>query len=246
MDYIAWAELRTAHKVKVFRCDRGGEFLSAELQSALKKKGIEVELTASHSPHQNGVAERRNRVDMEITRCLLFRHNLHRKFWAEANRFATYLINRLPSTSTPNTTPYTLFYKKKPSLLDIGVFGCAADVIKEGHLKKLEPRTYKAIYLGPAYDGAGSRFYNEATNKVVVSRNYKLLDRVTSATPPPSTNPTKPILQSTPTKEEKGASSEVGDKKVAESPATGTQLYLKHSLKHTKHTPIVNNGDPNI
>lgn len=93
--------------------------------------------------------------------------------------------------------------------------------------------------------GAGSRFYNEATNKVVVSRNYKLLDRVTSATPPPSTNPTKPILQSTPTKEEKGASSEVGDKKVAESPATGTQLYLKHSLKHTKHTPIVNNGDPN-
>lgn len=47
---------------------RAGEYLSEDFQSYLRKHGIQSELTAAHSPKQNGVSECLNRMLMESAR----------------------------------------------------------------------------------------------------------------------------------------------------------------------------------
>ena len=53
-------------KVKNFRMDRGGEFLSKEFDTYLHENGIKHQLTTAHAPQQNGVVEHRNRIVMEM------------------------------------------------------------------------------------------------------------------------------------------------------------------------------------
>ena len=49
------------------------------------------------TPQQNGVCERKNRVVMNMARCLLFEKKLPKFFWDEAVNTAVYLLNRLPT-----------------------------------------------------------------------------------------------------------------------------------------------------
>ncbi|CAI7900061.1 unnamed protein product [Closterium sp. NIES-53] len=48
--------------VKVIRTDNGGEFIGADFEVVLKKKGIQHQLTVPYNPQQNGMAERFNRT----------------------------------------------------------------------------------------------------------------------------------------------------------------------------------------
>ena len=57
--------------IKALRADRGGEYLSEEFSCYLKKYGIRAELTAAHSPQQNGVSERMNQTLVEAARSML-------------------------------------------------------------------------------------------------------------------------------------------------------------------------------
>src|SRR6185312_8152520 len=74
--------------VKAIRMDRGGEFLSTEVRLYCSRQGINIETSATNSPHQNGRAERMNRVIVEMIRCLLQCACLPAEFWAEAALFA--------------------------------------------------------------------------------------------------------------------------------------------------------------
>nr|GEZ95703.1 hypothetical protein [Tanacetum cinerariifolium] len=49
-------------KVKIIRCDNGGEFRNKELNDFCSQKGIKREFSNARAPQQNGVAERKNRV----------------------------------------------------------------------------------------------------------------------------------------------------------------------------------------
>jgi transposase InsO family protein len=48
------------------RTDRGGEFTSQEFNNFCNESGIRRQLTASFTPQQNGVAERKNRTIMNM------------------------------------------------------------------------------------------------------------------------------------------------------------------------------------
>lgn len=50
------------------RTDRGGEYLSEIFNLFLATKGIQRQLTVAGTPHQNGVAERKNRTLLETAR----------------------------------------------------------------------------------------------------------------------------------------------------------------------------------
>ena len=67
------------------------------------------------SPEQNGVVERRDRTLMEMKRNMMGRSNFPEYLWGEAIKIATYILNRVPSKSTPKT-PFELWTDKKPSL----------------------------------------------------------------------------------------------------------------------------------
>nr|GFA22845.1 retrovirus-related Pol polyprotein from transposon TNT 1-94 [Tanacetum cinerariifolium] len=57
-------------KVKIIRCDNGGEFKNKELNDFCSQKGIKREFSNARTPQQNGVAGRRNRSLIEAARTI--------------------------------------------------------------------------------------------------------------------------------------------------------------------------------
>ena len=58
-------ELQTGRKIKMLRSNNGGEYTSDPFQQLCRDEGIERHFTVSHTPQQNGVAERLNRSLLE-------------------------------------------------------------------------------------------------------------------------------------------------------------------------------------
>ena len=78
--YIKEVERQLDKKVKIIRSDRGGEYYGKYDESGqcpgpfakfLEKHGICAQDTMPGTPHQNGVAERRNRTLMEMVRSMM-------------------------------------------------------------------------------------------------------------------------------------------------------------------------------
>nr|GFC08769.1 putative ribonuclease H-like domain-containing protein [Tanacetum cinerariifolium] len=58
-------------KVKIIRCDNGGEFRNKEMNDFCSQKGIKREFRNARALQQNGVAEKRNRTLIEVARIML-------------------------------------------------------------------------------------------------------------------------------------------------------------------------------
>jgi transposase InsO family protein len=58
--YKSFVETQTGQKLKKLRVDGGGEFINKEFKKFLLDNGIQLEVTAPHSPSQNRIAERLN------------------------------------------------------------------------------------------------------------------------------------------------------------------------------------------
>lgn len=84
INYIETLKTQYDKKPKIFRTDRGLEYLNGKLQSYLKKEGIRPQCTVGYAPEQNGAAERKNRTLMEAARTMLYGSGLPKGFWAEA------------------------------------------------------------------------------------------------------------------------------------------------------------------
>nr|GEW84454.1 retrovirus-related Pol polyprotein from transposon TNT 1-94 [Tanacetum cinerariifolium] len=87
-------------KVKIIRCDNGGEFRNKELNDFCSQKGIKREFSNARTPQQNGVAEKRNRSLIEAARTMV-------------------LVNK-----AYNKTPYELFNGRTPAIGFLKPFGC--------------------------------------------------------------------------------------------------------------------------
>nr|GEY68289.1 hypothetical protein [Tanacetum cinerariifolium] len=81
-------------KVKIIRCDNGGEFRNKEMNDFCSQKGIKREFNNARTPQQNGVAERRNKTLIEAARTMLADAKLPVTFWAEAVNTAFYVQKR--------------------------------------------------------------------------------------------------------------------------------------------------------
>jgi len=60
----------------------------------MNSKGILHQTTCPYSPQQNGVAERKNRHILEVTKSLSIDGNVPSHLWGEAVRSVVYLINQ--------------------------------------------------------------------------------------------------------------------------------------------------------
>nr|GEZ60407.1 putative ribonuclease H-like domain-containing protein [Tanacetum cinerariifolium] len=58
-------------KVKIIRCNNGGEFRNKKMNDFCSQKGIKREFSNARTPQQNGVAERRNRTLIEAAKIML-------------------------------------------------------------------------------------------------------------------------------------------------------------------------------
>ena len=106
LEWKAMVERSTGHKVKVLRRDNGEEYTSNEFEGYLKKEGIKHEYTIPKTPEQNGVSQRINRTLVVKVRSMLTDSKLPQQFWAEALTTAVYLLNRSPTKTLENRTPF--------------------------------------------------------------------------------------------------------------------------------------------
>ncbi|KAG7597280.1 Zinc finger CCHC-type [Arabidopsis suecica] len=165
-------EQETGVAIKTFRTDRGGEFVSHEFQSFCENNGITRQLTASYSPQQNGVVERRNRTLMERKRSILKHMNMPNYLWGEAVRHATYLINRVATRVLATQTPYEAYKGRKPNIEHLRVFGCVEYAKAESaHLRKLDDISRALVHLGTESGSKAYRLLDPTTRKVAVSRD---------------------------------------------------------------------------
>ena len=106
------------------RTDNGGEYTSTAFKNYCKSVGIHQEVTVPGSPQQNGMAERFNRVRVEMASCLLLEGKLDKQFWVRTVATAVYFRNRCPTSSNDERSPYEVYLNNKPKLDHGRVFGC--------------------------------------------------------------------------------------------------------------------------
>ena len=178
--FKAWAENLTGKKIKRLRDDKGGEYMSNEFQNFLDECGIAREHTVRNRPQQNGVAERANRLFAERIVALLEESGLSRKYWAECLAALIHVLNRCPTSAVEGKTSYEVWYKKKPSVGHLRVWGCLAYVhIQKDKRAKLGSHMEKCIFIGYPDGYKGWKFYNPETNKVIICERADFDERYT-------------------------------------------------------------------
>ena len=170
--FVPMIEKQTGSKIKFFRSDRGGEFMSDEFTKFLEEQGITQETTAPGTPQQNGVAERMNQTLIGGARALLHHAGMSKGFWAEAMGVATYVINRAPRKGLGWRMPYELLYGQTPDVSHLRVFGCRAWVYNDKG-KKWDPKSNPMIFVGYEPGAKAFRLWNPATRSIVISANVR-------------------------------------------------------------------------
>ena len=97
-------------------------------------------------PQQNGVAERRNRTLLDMTRLMMSYSELPVFLWGYALEIVAYILNHVLIKSVPKT-PRELWSGRKPTLNHFRIWGCPAHVLKE-KMSKLETRSEVCYFIG--------------------------------------------------------------------------------------------------
>ncbi|GBN37520.1 Retrovirus-related Pol polyprotein from transposon TNT 1-94 [Araneus ventricosus] len=90
-----------------------------------------------YTPEQNGVIERENKILVEAARSMLHAKDLPDKLWAEAVNMAAYVLNRTEPTPEAGKSPYEIWFKRKPSVDHLKIFGseCFTHIPKQKRRK---------------------------------------------------------------------------------------------------------------
>jgi len=137
-------------RVLSVRVDNAPEFVARRLGSHFKEHGIMVQAVAPYAHPQNGKIERYLRTLEDGLQTLLADSGLPTSFWGDAVLTVQYLRNRLPTSALPaDTTPFEAFYKKKPDISHLQVWGCQCFAIIAPELRsKGGPRRLECIFVG--------------------------------------------------------------------------------------------------
>lgn len=172
--FIEQLKTQFGRSPKVFRSDRGGEYLNEKLQSYLDSQGIRRQCTVGYASEQNGIAERKNRTLMEAARSMLAESGLPKCYWGEAVLAANYMFNRIPNKKTMKS-PYEVMMKEKPRLTRFHEFGCNVYVmVPDEKRRKLDDKVKKMKFVGYSEVSKGYRVADEY-NRVTVSREVRFM-----------------------------------------------------------------------
>lgn len=101
-----------------------------------------------NSNWKTNTAERSNRSILNAARSIIYSSWVPIHLWAEAIAYSVYTLNRVLS-STAEITPYESWYKKRPDVSHLRIFGSRTFVhIPESLRKKLDPKSREGIFVG--------------------------------------------------------------------------------------------------
>ena len=138
---------------RVLRTDNGREYVNSNMHQFITSKGLIHQTSCPDTPQQNGVAERKNRTLLEITRAIMLESHVPTYLWPEIVATVNYLINRLPTKALNYKTPLETLqiYQSIPSFHSWPprIFGCKVYVHYPKRMHhKLEPRADSVFLFG--------------------------------------------------------------------------------------------------
>ncbi|CAI7819436.1 unnamed protein product, partial [Closterium sp. NIES-53] len=173
--------------------DRGGEFSSSLLRDFCRGEGILQSYTLPDSPQQNGIAERRIGLVMEVARTSMIHAVAPHFLWPIAVRYAAHQLNLWPHVSFPETSPTLCWTGEVGDASVFRVWGSRA-FIRNTSADKLSPRAIPCIFLGFVSDAPGWQFYHPTSRRVFPSQDvtfdelvpfYRLFPNRSAPPPPP-------------------------------------------------------------
>ncbi|CAI7782436.1 unnamed protein product, partial [Closterium sp. NIES-53] len=175
------------------RKDRGGEFSSDILRAFCRAEGICQTFTLLASPQQNGIAEQRIGMVMDIARTSMFHATAPHFLWPFAVQYAAHQINLQPRVSLPETTPTLRWTGKVGDASMFRVWGSQA-FVRDTSADKLSSRVVPCIFLGFPPNAPGWQFYHPTLRRVLSSQDvtfdesvsyYRHFPYLTAPLPPP-------------------------------------------------------------
>ncbi|CAI7787678.1 unnamed protein product [Closterium sp. NIES-53] len=127
--------------------DRGGEFSSARLGAFYRAQGIRQTFTLPASPQQNGIAERRIGMVMDVARMSMIHAAAPHFLWPFAVQYAAHQLNLQPRVSLPETSPTLRWTGTVGDASAFRVWGSRA-FVRDLSADKLSPRAVPCVFLG--------------------------------------------------------------------------------------------------
>ncbi|CAI7774982.1 unnamed protein product [Closterium sp. NIES-54] len=199
IDWIRAARLRLRESfgsdfpVLRLHSDRGGEFSSARLGAFCRAQGIHQTFTLPASPQQNGIAERRIGMVMDVARTSMIHAAAPHFLWLFAVQYAAHQLNLQPRVSLPETSPTLLWTGRVGDSSAFRVWGSRA-FVRNLSADKLSPRATPCVFLGFLPDAPGWQFYHPTSHRVLSSQDvtfdesvpyYRLFPYRIAPLPPP-------------------------------------------------------------
>ncbi|CAI7896151.1 unnamed protein product [Closterium sp. NIES-54] len=150
--------------------DRGGEFSSDLLRAFCHAEGIRQTFTLPASPQQNGIAERRIGMVMDVARTSMIHAAAPHFLWPFAVQYAAHQINLQPRVSLPETTPTRRWTGKVGDASVFRVWGSRA-FVRDTSADKLSSRAVPCVFLGFPPDAPGWQFYHPTSRRVLSSQD---------------------------------------------------------------------------
>ncbi|CAI7736346.1 unnamed protein product [Closterium sp. NIES-54] len=209
-------------RVSCLHSDHEGEFCSGILAGFCREQGIRQSWTLTESPQQNGVAERRIGLVMEIARTSMTHAHAPHFLWPYAVRYAAHQLNLWPRVSRPEVSPTSLWTGSPSAASRFCVWGCLA-LVRDTSADKISPCTVPCVFLGFPEDSSDYTFYHPPLHWFFDSRDIRFDESipyyppspgpapsgVSHATPPPlvapQVQPPSPQSSSQPTADHVGA-----------------------------------------
>nr|GFB17641.1 retrovirus-related Pol polyprotein from transposon TNT 1-94 [Tanacetum cinerariifolium] len=129
--------------------------------------GISQQFSATRTPQQNGVVERRNQTVVEAARTMLTFAKLPLFLWAEAIATTCFTQNHLIIHKRFDKTPYELINRRKPNIKFFHMFGCRCYLLNDyDDVGKLKAKGDIRVFVGYAKVFTAFRVYNKRTHKI--------------------------------------------------------------------------------
>ncbi|CAI7883886.1 unnamed protein product [Closterium sp. NIES-53] len=174
--------------------DRGGEFSSDLLRDFCRGEGITQTFTLPESPQQNGIAERRIGLVMEVARTSMIHAAAPHFLWPFAVRYAAHQLNLWPRVSLPETSPTLRWTRKVGDASVFRVWGSRA-FVRDTSAKNLSARAIPCVFLGFVPDAPGWQFYHPTSRRVLPSQDVTFDE---SGPAPSGVSPVDPFSGTTP------------------------------------------------
>ncbi|CAI7858703.1 unnamed protein product [Closterium sp. NIES-54] len=173
--------------------DKGGEFSSDLLRTFCRAEGIRQMFTLPASPQQNGIAERRIGMIMDVARTSMIHAAAPHFLWPFAVQYAAHQINLQPRVSLPETSPTLRWTGQVGDASAFRVWGSRA-FVRDLSADKLSSRAVPCVFLGFPPDAPGWQSYHPSSRRVLSSQDvtfdesvpyYRLFPYRTAPLPPP-------------------------------------------------------------